>query len=343
MPLVIDRNAVMDVYSEAASLGTALPAFCAEDFATLEAILASIVQFGEKIGVDDLPIVPSWTCRYPFRPQMKFVAACGDPILGTELMLSNLEILMGPTSPYRKLRVMPHLDHAFPWLDQDVLTNYADRFASAMCDASEKSFEENIALTARYVEQVGDRVVVEGAVDEVFEHDGAEKNIPTSPEQAARFVRETGVDLIVPNVGTEHRNTADRVHYRTVEARAIRDAVGPIMCIHGASSVIEEDLSSLPGDGFVKVNIYTTLALHAGQAVSRHVLRELGNVCTAAQIDELIAAKFLHPDYAETHGVAPRPLLDHLTNAYRRDAWFTAVRDRCGFFLDRFNYAAYAG
>jgi fructose-bisphosphate aldolase, class II len=343
MPLVTERNAVLDVYAEAASLGAALPAFCAEDLETAEGILASALEFGKRIGVEDLPIVPAWTCRYPAHPQMTYVAACGDPVLGTELMFANLQALMGPTSPYRKLRVMPHLDHAFPWLDADVLVDCADRFASTMCDASEKPFAENIAMTARYVEQVGDRVVVEGAVDEVFEHDGAEKNVPTTPEQAAQFMRETGVDLIVPNVGTEHRNTAGQVHYRRAEARAVRDVVGAVMCIHGTSSVVEEDLATLPADGFVKVNVYTTLAVHGGQAVSRQVLRELGKVCTADQINELIAAGFVHPDYAARHSVAARPELDYLTNAYRRDAWFAAVRDRCGFFLERFNYAAYAG
>ncbi len=165
MPLITDYNQVKEIYVEAAKRKIALPAFCAEDRETLEAILASALKMSEELGVDDLPVIPAWTCRYPARSQMQLVSACADPIVGMEMMLSDLDIFMGHTSPYYRLRVLPHLDHAFPWLDMDVLINYADRFASVMCDASEKPFEENIRLTAEYVKKVNGRVVVEGAVD----------------------------------------------------------------------------------------------------------------------------------------------------------------------------------
>jgi fructose/tagatose bisphosphate aldolase len=169
MPLITDYQAVKEVYQEAAELGVAIPSFCTEDRETLEAILASAFEYGQEIGVDDLPIVPGWTTRYPDRGQMTLVTACGDPLLGTELMLSDLEVFCGEHSPYRNLRVLPHLDHAFPWLDGDVLSRYADRVASVMCDASLKPFEENIHLTAEYVEAFHGRVVIEGAVDEIYE------------------------------------------------------------------------------------------------------------------------------------------------------------------------------
>ena len=40
------------------------------------------------------------------------------------------------------------------------------------------------------------------------------------------------------------------------------------MCLHGTSSVKPDDLPKLPIDGFVKINIYTTLAVKGGQAVA---------------------------------------------------------------------------
>jgi fructose/tagatose bisphosphate aldolase len=43
-----------------------------------------------------------------------------------------------------------------------------------MFDASEKPFEENVRLTAEYVEKIRGRVVVEGAVDEIFAEGGDE-------------------------------------------------------------------------------------------------------------------------------------------------------------------------
>lgn len=318
MPLVTDYNHVREVYAEAAGLGVGMPVFCAEDRETLEAILASAVEMGRRIGVEDLPIIPAWTSRYPGRGQMTLLTACGDPVLGNGLMFSDLDAFMGETSPYRRLRVLPHLDHAFPWLDGDILNDFADRFASVMCDASERPFEENIRLTARYVERMRGRVVVEGAVDEIFESGGAgEKNEPTTPEQAARFLRETEVDIVVPNVGTEHRATADQVVYRADCARAISAAVGKIMCLHGTSSVKPDDLPGLPADGFIKINVYTTLAVHGGQAVARAVMAEADSI------------------------LGPKPRLSIVANPPRRDAWFAAVRDRCLEFLQIFGYEGY--
>ena len=347
MPLITDCQHVKEIYREAAELGIGLPVFCAEDRETLEAILSSALEMGQEIGVEDIPIIPAWTCRYPPRGQMTLITACGDPVLGTQLMFSDLRAFMGENSPYRKLRVLPHLDHAFPWLDGDILFGFTDQFASVMCDASVQPFEENIRLTSDFVDKVRGRVVVEGAVDEIYEADGrGEKNELTTPEQATRFLRETGVDIIVPNVGTEHRATAHQVGYRPDCARAIAASVGKVMCLHGTSSVKPENMRSLPSDGFVKINVYTTLAVTGGQSAARCTLENLGNIFTESQLRSLVAQNVvgegtLSTDYGKTRG-AIRPKLDCVANPPRRDAWFAAVRDRCREFLSTFNYERYA-
>ena len=270
------------------------------------------------------------------------LTACGDPVLGTRMMFSDLELFASENSPYRHLRILPHLDHGFPWLDGDILDNFADNFASVMCDASEKPFEENIRLTAEYVDRMKGRVVVEGAVDEIFESGGeGQKNEPTTVEQAKRFLSETGADIIVPNVGTEHRATADQIQYRGDRAKEISAAVGKILCLHGTSSVKPEDLLRLPNDGFIKINIYTTLAVHGGQAVARTVLGNLGNLFSENELQALIEEGVLGRKALTVDGPI-KPKLNHVTNPPRRDAWFAAVRDRCCDFLKIFNYERYA-
>ena len=347
MPIVTDYNEVKETYQEAAEQGIGLPVFCAEDRETLEAILASALEMGKKIGVDNLPIIPAWTVRYPGRGQMTLLTACGDPVLGTHLMFSDLEQFMGETSPYRKLRVLPHLDHAYPWLDGDILNNFSGQFASVMCDASEKPFEENMRITADYVERIKGQVIVEGAVDEIFEAGGeGEKNEPTTADQAEQYLSQTGVDIIVPNVGTEHRATADQVKYRGDKAREISAKLGKILCLHGTSSVNPDDLPRLPDDGFVKINVYTTLAVYGGQALARKVLAELGNIFDETQLKDLVKQEVLDPkvlreDYGKTEPPI-KPKLACVTNPLRRDAWFEAVWDRCGEFLEVFNYGRYA-
>ena len=69
MPLVTDYHAVKDIYREAKERHVAMPVFCCEDRETLEAVLAAAAALGEQLGVEDLPIIPAWTGRYPARPQ----------------------------------------------------------------------------------------------------------------------------------------------------------------------------------------------------------------------------------------------------------------------------------
>ena len=80
MPLITEYIKVKDIYREAADLGIAIPVFCAEDRETLEAILASGLELGRELGVDNLPIIPAWTCRYPARGQMRLITACGNHV-----------------------------------------------------------------------------------------------------------------------------------------------------------------------------------------------------------------------------------------------------------------------
>jgi hypothetical protein len=114
------------------------------------------------------------------------------------------------------------------------------------------------------------------------------------------------------------------------------------MCLHGTSSVKPEDLPKLAGDGFVKINIYTTLAVHGGQALARQVLNNVGNIFDQQQLNDLVQQGILgnavlSENYGETK-TSIKPKLECVTNPPRRDAWFEAVRDRCIDFLEVLNY-----
>jgi fructose/tagatose bisphosphate aldolase len=345
MPIIKDYQQVKEIYDHAANIGACLPAFCADDRETLEAILAAVKEYGDEIGVYDLPVVPAWTCRYPARSQMKLISSSGNHKVGIKLMLSDLKIFSESPSPYSKLRIMPHLDHAFPWIDGDVLIEFADDFASVMCDASEKPFDENIKLTAEYVDKVKGKVLVEGGVDEVYESSGTTKNVITTVEQSARFLKETGVDIIVPNVGTEHRSTKDIIKYNEKAAKNISNVVGKILCMHGTSSVRSEQLKNLSNNGFVKINIFTTLAVAGGQAVARKVLKTLVNIFQKEELerlikDDILGNKIILGDFSEIEGEI-KPRLNYVANPIRRDAWFSAVKNRCKDYLKILNYSKF--
>ena len=50
MPLIVEREAVLDVYAAAAEKGWTVPAFGTENRTTTEAILAAAKEHGETIG-----------------------------------------------------------------------------------------------------------------------------------------------------------------------------------------------------------------------------------------------------------------------------------------------------
>ena len=118
------------------------------------------------------------------------------------------------------------------------------------------------------------------------------------------------------------------------------------MCLHGSSSVKPDDLSKLTGDGFIRINIYTTIAVHGGQALTKKILENLGNIYSEKDLNAFIGAgilgnSVLKEDFGET--IYPlQPKLANVANPLRRDAWFEAVKNRCLFFYEVFNYRNFA-
>lgn len=348
MPVVTEAREVRAVYAEADKRNVCLGAFCFEDAATLEGVLRAVWLKGELMRVPSLPVVVAVTSRYPPRPSMRLYTASGDERLGLRMALSDIEALVGGYSPYRNLRVLPHLDHAFPWLDQDGLYELADRFATVMYDASERPLDENITMTRAYVKKLSGRVVVEGCVDEVCEAGAGEpRNEPVSPEQAERYVRETGVDLVVANLGTEHRAAAQNRRFDAPRAREIASRIGRMLVLHGTSSLREEDLSLLWSSGIARVNIYTALATAGGQAEAQWVLDNIGNILREESLAEAVRAgwlgsAYLSDEYAGRCGGRLGPKLEYVARVGRTNAWTQAVQRTADRFLSLLGYDRFA-
>lgn len=347
MPIVSDPIETKEILAQVRELGAALPAFCAEDERTQEGILAGTLEKAEEIGVKDLPVIVACTVNYPPRAQMKLYTYSGLYTLGLHAFFGRLDVLTSAHSPYRRLRVLPCLDHGIPWLDEYALTEYAERFSMAMFDASGRPFDENIALTADYVEKIRGRVVVEGCVNEIAESGTAASEITTVAD-AERFVSQTGVDLIVANLGTEHRAGAADKRYHSARAKEIAKALGKILVLHGTSCLQEEDLPRLASDGIVKVNIYTILAQLGGQAVARHVIENLGNILTEEELRTWVDGGFLgnryfDEDYRNSvcHGRIGPKLAD-VAEVPRRNAWTHRVKEQIKRYMNAFGYDSFS-
>jgi fructose-bisphosphate aldolase class II len=190
---------------------------------------------------------------------------------------------------YPEIPIVLHLDHG---ADFEICKACVDNgFTSVMIDGSQYPFEENVALTKRVVEYAHDHgVVVEAELGKLA---GVEDDVNvdarsakfTDPEEAAEFVRLTGVDSLAIAIGTSHGAYKFKGEsYLDIERLKVIHGLIPNtpLVLHGASSVLKEFVDmcneyggSVPGaqgvpeemikeavkHGVCKVNIDTDLRL----------------------------------------------------------------------------------
>jgi ketose-bisphosphate aldolase len=172
--------------------------------------------------------------------------------------------------------VVLHLDHTKEFtVIQDAI---AAGFTSVMIDASEKSLEENIAISRQVVEYAHARSVsVEAELGRIgttdFVETESDEELYTKPDEAERFVRETGVDALAVSVGTAHGvYTVRQPKIDLPRLRAIRALTPVHLVLHGGSGVPAEMMQEaiqLEDGGVSKVNIATDLELAALGALGR--------------------------------------------------------------------------
>lgn len=322
MPIVRGKQQVVDLYADAADRGWVVPTFCAENQTTVEAVLTACQAKAEQLGTR-IPVTVAMTGRYPHRPQAVYYAGSRNPETGFELFLSDCEVLARPGGDYPDVDVLTHLDHGQYDLDAERLDGSLDRFSSVMFDASAAPWSENLTRTAAFVRRHGEEVLVEGAADEIVDAGGSMHGELTSPERAEEFVERTGADMVVANLGTEHRAAAADLRYVPEAARAIARRIGARLVLHGASSVPVPQLATLFDDGVCKVNIWTTLERDTSPLLLRAMV-EHADAVGGPVAAELAAAGLLGPQ-APTRGRAD---IAYFTSAWRSDivrAGMTAI------------------
>ncbi|MFO8006290.1 MAG: class II fructose-bisphosphate aldolase [Candidatus Brocadiia bacterium] len=351
MPIVTDPAETRRLLDTFRKRRVALPCFCTENPWTTEAALAATAAAGERCGLANPPVSISFCGAYPMRTHLINYWFCDAPRLGFQALMADLKALMRADGPYGHCRVFPMLDHGQPEEDRWLLEDQLDGLAMVMFDASHWVFEENVRRTAGYVERFGERIVVEGAVAELKEAARAGDAFPmTTPEQARRFLEQTGCDLIVPNVGTEHRAAETGLaEYHPERARRISQAVGPRLVLHGTSCMGDAGLRSVPGDGFVKVNVWTIIEKTGAEAMVDYALRQVGNLVEQDFADGLVAEGLLAEEAVSAERVERQfggrvgPKLSHFPLAELRDRWVGRVKGVLEGYFDMFGYARLAG
>jgi fructose/tagatose bisphosphate aldolase len=322
MPLILERNKVLEVYHQAAQKRWVIPTFNTENLTNTEAILAAALEYSQIINQPDLPVTIGITNQYSHRSQSVYYTHTRRWDIGLKLFLADIEVLTSKGSPYENLTVMIHLDHAQWDTDEPLLNWDMSKFSMIMYDASNLPFEENIRLTARFVMENGHKIVIEGACDEIMDATGDERSSLTTPEQAIKYLNQTKADFIVANLGTEHRASASDLKYHGDLARQISKLTGPKLVLHGASSVGNDQVRNLFIDGIAKVNIWTIMERDSSPVLFEDMVKNASNVIGKERTEAMIESGLLGENVIKS----TKASLSHYTTAYRQDIIFGEMK-----------------
>lgn len=160
---------------------------------------------------------------------------------------------------HAKVPAVAHLDHAE---DIDLCKAAVELgFNSIMYDGSKLPDEENRKTTAEITKWCHDRgVSVEAELGEVGGKNGVhDPSARTKPEDAAKFVEDTGVDLLAVAVGSSHAMTSRDASLDNELIAAIKAAVPVPLVLHGSSGVSDEGMRAAIQAGMTKINVSTHL------------------------------------------------------------------------------------
>ncbi|MFA6256837.1 MAG: class II fructose-bisphosphate aldolase [Candidatus Paceibacterota bacterium] len=158
-------------------------------------------------------------------------------------------------------------------------------FDAVVIDAVKLPLEENIVLTKKcvdYAREVSKRegrdILVEaelgfiGSSSKILEKmpDGVSEETMTKPEEAKMFVEATGIDMLAPSIGNVHgmvKSGNPRLHPERV--KAIREAAGVPLVLHGGSGSMNEDFVECIKSGVSTVHINTEIRMAFTNALRR--------------------------------------------------------------------------
>ncbi len=165
--------------------------------------------------------------------------------------------------------VAVHLDHAVKF--DLILRAVHCGFTSVMIDASDKTLEDNIAVTKKVMElcRVFD-VSVEaelGHVSGLGDLYESDDHIYTDVKEAKYFAEQTGIDALAVSIGTVHGVYKETPKLNLERLKEIKAAVSQPLVLHGGSGLTDQDFKNTIVDGITKINIHTDLTLAAMDSI----------------------------------------------------------------------------
>jgi fructose-bisphosphate aldolase class II len=147
-------------------------------------------------------------------------------------------------------------------------------FDWVVCDFSSLPFDENLRQTKEAVlalKALRADILVEGEIGDIGSgsqiHDSAPHRPLSTPDEAIRFVQQTGIDTLAPAVGNMHGVLKSmlsgdaRKHLDIARIHAIKERTRIFMTLHGGSDTADADLRDAIVAGMTVVHINTEVRL----------------------------------------------------------------------------------
>ena len=148
-------------------------------------------------------------------------------------------------------------------------------YDAVIFDGTKLPFEENVAQmkeVADYAHSADPNIVVEGEIGYIGTSSKVLDTLPegvdpvgavTTEEEIARYVKETGVDLVAPAVGNLHGMLKDgkNPELNIEQIGKLRKAGGVPMVLHGGSGISDDDFRSAIQAGIAIVHINTEIRI----------------------------------------------------------------------------------
>lgn len=163
-----------------------------------------------------------------------------------------------------KVPVVLHLDHGTTY--ETIIGCIRNGWTSIMFDGSHLPLDENIAATNEFIKiahACGVSVEAElgrlGGIEDNISVDEKDARL-TSPDEAVKFVEQTGVDSLAIAIGTAHGKYKGEPKLDFDRLQTIKGLLAdtPIV-LHGASGVPEDSIAKATKLGVNKINIDTDI------------------------------------------------------------------------------------
>ncbi len=270
---------------------------------TMNKMLADAEERGYAVGafnVNDLTGVQAvaQAAEEERSPVIIQIYSGGIELIGIHYIRAMVEAAAQTVS----VPVALHLDHGRDL--ETVETCVRGGFTSVMMDGSRLPLDENIDVSRKAAEMAHAAGIsaeaelgrVGSGAEEPSEAD--RKRFMTDPEEARRFVDETGVDALAVAIGSAHGLYKFEPRLDFDLLKEIRNTVNVRLVLHGGSDLPEDQIRRSIELGITKVNVATDLAVAYTRALREVVASYEGIIwsgrvfnATREAMKELVRAK----------------------------------------------------